>query len=446
MPIVFREYLDNTPIYVKTKKNTINLNEAYNEDSDPISPDSIMQDIEGIHVGPTRNFTRYREEALDSSIPSWTKPYQKPLIMHHNEKDGKTIGRVVSVVKKTVNTRSGTPALVFTCNVPDPEGIKGIKDGRLKTVSVGVIAHDARCSICGKPIELDENGVNISCQHIRGEEYDGETCYWDIYDMEAKELSYVIVPSDIYAHNLRTYSPNVKKLNSINENLNLNEGMDINMSNQKKSKEEDEKKNEDPIVNPKDDTEKDVQTQTDDESEKANGGTKGTDDKDKEIEDLKAEKIKLEKDLASAKETIKELKIKVADAVLEKDNAAKELNTEKELRQAADSKNVSLQKDLKESAIERLNLVRQSLGKGIVAKESLEKRTLDSIKDSLIDLTEEFNASFKVKNIQEAADPTLSNPSGVDTNKKTDINVKESKTLSNKELNREFHNFLNDIF
>ena len=99
MAIELQEYIGSIPIIKDSLKDNVNLNESL-IDIDPISENSIMQEIEGLHVGPTKNFTWYMEEALDSSIPSWTRPYQKPLIMHHNEKDGKIIGRIVNVEKK----------------------------------------------------------------------------------------------------------------------------------------------------------------------------------------------------------------------------------------------------------------------------------------------------------------------------------------------------------
>ena len=206
MSIVIREYLgspmsENDKAYVP-----FSLKEGLDATT-VIADDSVMVDIEGIHVGPTRNFTWYTEEALKSSIPTWTKPYERPLILHHNERDGKIIGRVLNAHYTDLNTRSNTGALVFTCNIPDDDGKKGVKDGRLKTVSIGVIAHDVRCSICGH--NISEYG---ECEHERGVEYDDKVCYWVIHSMEAKELSYVIVPSDIYAHNVKIYSPQDKKV------------------------------------------------------------------------------------------------------------------------------------------------------------------------------------------------------------------------------------------
>lgn len=87
--------------------------------------------------------------------------------MHHNEKDGQIIGRVHSVEYTEVDTRGDTPALIFTVNVGDEDGKKGIKNGTLSTVSIGVIAHELRCSICGT--NLAEEGL---CEHEKGEYYD----------------------------------------------------------------------------------------------------------------------------------------------------------------------------------------------------------------------------------------------------------------------------------
>lgn len=180
----------------------ISLKES-DETSSPVDPNSLMVDVEGIHAYPhaTRNFTRYMPKCLKASVASWTTPYLRPLIKHHNEKDGHIIGRIINAEYKARDTFSGTPALLFTVNVPGEDAKADILNGTESTVSIGVIAHDVRCSICGQQLATGER-----CEHERGVSYDGETCYWDIHSMEAKELSYVIVPSDIYAKNRKMYS------------------------------------------------------------------------------------------------------------------------------------------------------------------------------------------------------------------------------------------------
>ena len=211
MAMVIQEYCGDTPgistSIVEDENLGVGLNVTEADNTQPIDPNSINVDVEGIHAFPhaTRNYTRYMPKCLKGSVPSWTNPYNRPLIKHHNEKDGKIIGRVLNADYITKNTFSGTPALLFTVNVPGEEAKNDIKNGTESTVSIGVIAHDVRCSICGQQLAGGE-----MCEHERGVTYDGETCYWDIHSMEAKELSYVIVPSDIYANNRKIYAATTK--------------------------------------------------------------------------------------------------------------------------------------------------------------------------------------------------------------------------------------------
>lgn len=360
-----------------------------------------MQDIEGLHVGPTKNDTWYTEEALRSSIPSWTKPYEKPLIMHHNDANGKIIGRIKAVTYKDHDTRSGTGALLFTCNVADPDGIEQIKDGRLTTVSVGVTGDDVRCSICGKQIELDELGHSL-CGHEKSEYYDGEKCYWKVYSMEAKELSYVIVPSDIYAHNVRTYTIDNKDLN---ENYN---------SKEIKLVENEQTKN---IVNNEEVTKKDEATAASNESIK-NDMNKVNEEKiktlesqlateKKEKENIAKELERVNRDLAIAAESLDAIKAKLA--------------TEKTLKEAAEDNYDRSKLQLREAMEENLNLLRQTLNKPTILKESLKERSFESIKDSIADLKAEIGSNNSVHQIKEAEDVAI---------KKT-IDVKESDESSN---------------
>lgn len=179
---------------------------------------SLMVEIEGIHGYPygTGNFTRYMPEALRNT-KTWTYPYNKPLILHHNTKDGKVIGRIVRVECLENSKRSNSPALKFLVNVSDDDAKKAVKDGRLDTVSIGITATDVRCSICGHQITDEDDNY----EHQRGNIYEingnKEHCYWDIYEFTAKEISYVVVPSDIYAKTERFYT--VKSNTQINENL-----------------------------------------------------------------------------------------------------------------------------------------------------------------------------------------------------------------------------------
>lgn len=363
MAILLREYL-GSPAGEESTCTQINLTEASNVLS-TVSRDSIMVDIEGIHVGPTRNFTWYTKEALIGSIPSWTKPYERPLILHHNETDGKIIGRILAAHYNDANTRSGTGALLFTCNVSDEDGKKGVKDGRLKTTSIGVIAHDVRCSICGHVIS--EYG---ECEHERGVSYNGEICYWMVYKMEAKELSYVIVPSDIYAHNIRVYSPDqknltenttkkgVSKVEDLKENVNVEETVIVEDADKK-----DTKVNE---TAPTKKTEEVIKSET--------------------VEELKELIAKLNEKIEELNTQLKEQEDKTNEAL--------------KLKEAAENELITANAQLKEFAVEQIIMFREQLGRPALLKENLMNRSHESLMDSIIDLKEEMNITNPVGKIE----------------------------------------------
>lgn len=354
MAIAIKEYLGSMPKTEIGHNAPFSLNESMNALT-VISKDSIMVDIEGIHVGPTRNYTWYTEQALRGSVPSWTKPYESPLILHHNEVDGKTIGRILEVKYTDINTRSKTGALIFTCNVADEDGKKGVKDGRLKTTSIGVMATDVRCSICGHIIS--EHG---ECEHERGNVYDGETCYWMIYAMEAKELSYVIVPSDKYAHNIRIYSPQIYS-NNLTEKMNTKEG-EREMTIKAEPKKED-------IVAEK-------------QLAEANK-TLIVEDAEKEIKKEEPKTIDREELIKKLKKTIEDLKQQLEESDLK---LKKEIKT----RESAEEELITANTMLKELAIEHVLYLREKLERPALIKETLMKRSNESLMDSVADLKEEL--------------------------------------------------------
>lgn len=202
-------------------KESVDVAPVFQAVPSAISPDSVNVDIEGIHSIVTRNFTYYSPECLKKSVPYWTSPYEKPVIMHHKDKDGVQIGRIKNV-EYLEKTRPGIPGLLFTVNIGDEAGIKGVKNGTLSTVSIGAIVHKATCSICGQNIAAEGE-----CEHKRGKYYDDKLCYWIMDEMEPKELSYVIVPSDKYANTVKIYNPHKKAMKESYSEGDANEAMNI---------------------------------------------------------------------------------------------------------------------------------------------------------------------------------------------------------------------------
>lgn len=392
MSIMIREYFGFTDFSQNSGTNPVSLSEGL-QNLDPISPNSLYVDIEGIHEGPTRNFTRYMKEALKSSMKSWTYPYPKPLIKHHNEKDGDIIGRINQVEYKTKGTLSGTHALLFKVNIPDKEGAEQVRDGRLLTTSIGVIAHDIRCSCCGYQI-TDENGCP---DHVRGGIYDGEYCYWDIYDMEAKELSYVVVPSDIYAKNVKIYDKKeaVKIAESLEQGMGGKKIMDEKQIQElQESLEKLQKENE----------------------EMATSLKEANEAKDA----LAAEKESISAELTEANEKIEKISTELKEKTAELENEVK-------LRESVESEVIELKEAAKKELISNYAALRKIAGKAELSESAISTRSVESLKDSITDLQLELSESVSQRQVPPVVtDPTI-------TESKTEI-VKKEKAASNIDL------------
>ena len=393
------------------------------------SKKGIIVDIEGIHVGLTDNFTYYTEEALKKSVLTWTTPYKKPLIMFHNDRDGIIIGTILNVRYESKNTRSGTGALIFTCEVPDEDAAEKIKDGRLKTVSIGCVSNDVRCSICGKQIGTDDE-----CEHEVGEIYNGQTCYWIMNEISGQELSYVIIPSDKYAHTIKVYSDE-NEVNKIKEQY-KNKGVRI-MENAKKSNKEEKIKE---------------QSNTVEKNKEPNNET------------LNNNKIKIEE---CFEKLTNELKNVLKEMALNNNSQKENNNTNEENNNVDESKKENFNEDivnelseelqnvnqqLKESLVEQIILMREKLNKKEVDRELLMNRTQESLLDTIKDLKEEASDNRNEKKIKEENNNQEINKENntvekiekvvkeslvdedkntINKEKKSDINVKESNQYSN---------------
>ena len=389
-----------------------------------ISPNSLMVEIEGIHSDVlTINCTKYSEECLKKSIPYWTSPYEKAVIMHHNDEDGQIIGRVKKA-EMIDSKRSGTPAINFTCNIGDENGIKGIKNGTLATVSIGAVAYDVRCSICG------ENVAICDCEHEKGHVYDGKLCYWTIEEMEPREVSYVILPSDKYAQTMKVYKPGKKELKesvevrkrmSVCDEIlkQLTEGVDdeavkdkvVIDEEVKDKKDEDEKKEaeEKPVVDEekedKAEEEKDeekAEEKEEEEKEEDNDDKKSDEDDNKDeedsnkedrdaiIEDLKKELAELKSELDKVKKQLKEtkkLKEKV-DLELAKFKVQEKVNVARDIKVLKESIGIECgeaEEMAKDNTIEELNLIYKTLKETCSYTKLPGKLVMESIVDNAND-------------------------------------------------------------
>lgn len=419
MALMIREYTGDKFIKTNEIKAPLNLTEATietNVSDEAIDPNSLMVEIEGIHAYPhaTRNFTRYMPKCLKNSISLWTTPYRRPLIKHHNEENGEIIGRVCAAEYKTSKTLSGTPALVFTVNVPGEEAKKDVKNGILSTASIGVMAYDVRCSICGTHLEDGDE-----CEHERGREYTvngkKEICYWDVYSIEPKELSYVIVPSDIYAKNIKIYpATNSRNKPIIKESLN-NKGVKM-MPNNDDNLEKELKEAKDKIVK-----------------------------LEQDIKDLTEAKTNSEDKISELTETNSKLAKQVADLNEAKNKLEEEKQEELHLREGVENALAEAKKETREYMVHTLQAMRQAIGKEALADEMIKNRTVDSIKDSICDLKEEFNLKTSKKNpVNSLPNPdNLKNPT-LANNKP--VKEKKEKQNSNIDLEEGLKNIVGSLF
>lgn len=396
--------------------------------------------------------------------------------MHHNEKDGKIIGRVKAANYIEKSERSGTAALELIANIGDEEGKKGIKNGTLATVSIGAIAHDIRCSICGT--NLVEEGM---CEHDKGEIYDGKRCYWIVNKIEPKEVSYVIVPSDIYAHNTRVYDAVKKNKNEVNESMSnifadlieahglnsidvteskveetkegtqveeeVKDGAKVNESEkaeeQKAESEEESKKEEEKSEEKKEEEAKQPETE-----DKEEGKDEEKKDEPKE-EEKEAEKVEENKELEEAKEKIAELTAKVETLTAENIKLSKQVETEKALKESAEAELITFKTERKKTLIENVNSLRTQLSLPAENVEHLMESSEEALNLTIKSLTEFIQVQKKsLGGLSVIESPVAVSDEKDNTNKeKVKVeDVKESVDDSNNEFEQSLLDIMQKIF
>ena len=147
--------------------------------------------IKAIHAGRTDNHHIFASDKLKGSEElgtgaySFTKPYNKPMLTHHDTYQD-PVGRIIAA--EYVEDEKGS--IEIEVLVTDLDAIEKVKDGRYNTVSIGCRTNSAKCNVCGTE-RMEE-----WCEHRRGVEYDGIVCGWLLGDLWFHECSFVNVPAD----------------------------------------------------------------------------------------------------------------------------------------------------------------------------------------------------------------------------------------------------------
>lgn len=153
-------------------------------------PRQLICKIEAIHAGTTLNFNTYSADELKKALPSWTTPYKKPVMTHHDIYRGEPVGRVQNAVMG-YSDELQKEYVLLTVSISDPVAIQKILDERYLTVSVGSMVDHAICSICGSDWAQGQY-----CEHRPGDEYEGRVMTIILRGITFNEVSFVNIPAD----------------------------------------------------------------------------------------------------------------------------------------------------------------------------------------------------------------------------------------------------------
>ena len=401
---------------------------------------SIMVDVEAIHSILTKNFTLYSPEALKESVTRWTQPYERPVIMHHNDEDGTIIGRVKNAKFTNKTPETGKPGLILSLNVSEKEGIEGVKSGRLLTVSIGANASDVRCSVCGKNIAEGD------CNHQRGEIYDGKLCYWRVEKLgDPKEISYVIVPSDKYAKNVNIYSPEKFKRNSLlaeseSEEVNrvlfddiekaIDKAMQESVEESKEDKKDlEEKEISEEVKDESTDTKEDVA-----EEPKEEKAEESKEDSEEEIKEDKKEELEKTEDKKEDTDFVSVLnKLQAEAREMEKTiiTLKRELGIEKDLKEQLEKELDTLREEKRTNLVEKNNTLRKQLNLAEMDAEVAKYSTVEMLEASIAnyeELVELNSADTVIKNIEKVESDVIVSESEDKISQGQEKNLKEKQS------------------
>ena len=399
--------------------------------------DSIMVDVEAIHSILTKNFTLYSPEALRESAQRWTEPYERPVIMHHNDEDGTIIGRVKKAKYTNKTKETGKPGLILSLNISEKQGIEGVKSGRLLTVSIGANASDVKCSVCGKNIAEED------CPHQRGEIYDGKLCYWIVEKLgDPKEISYVIVPSDKYAKNVNIYSPNEFKKHNLlaeseSEEVNRVLFEDIEKAIEVATKEAADESLEEKVISEevKEEAEQKVEEtkeeQVEEVKEEKTEEPEETKEEEKEVEEKKedSEEEKEEDGADSFVSALNKLQAESRDMEQRIIELKRQLGIEKGLKESLEKELETLKAEKKANLVEKNNNLRKQLNLTEMDSDVAKYTSMEMLEASISNYEELISlnsADTVIKNIEKVNSDVLVSES------EDKISVEQNKNLKEK--------------
>lgn len=151
-----------------------------------------------------REMEVFTDKSLEDLAPLFVG---KPVISDHRWSSNGQIGRIYATEVQVTKEKNqlGKPlkqivGKVYMLNTEENKAtIDAIEGGILKEVSVGFLAKELNCSLCGKEIRWNRSSWTEECEnhHQKGETYPGEgLCYGLMENItDAYELSFVAVPA-----------------------------------------------------------------------------------------------------------------------------------------------------------------------------------------------------------------------------------------------------------
>jgi len=160
------------------------------------SIDHLDVKINATHLNyVNHNDLYYKVSAAKDGVSSWTQPFNKPQLAHHDIHSD-PLGRILSakVMHGEDSVEKPQDFIQLEARISDSKAMENVLKGLYATVSVGSKTTKVTCSICDQV--LTEEGL---CEHEKGDVIDGEKCYWIIDEIRYTEDSFVNKPADPFA-------------------------------------------------------------------------------------------------------------------------------------------------------------------------------------------------------------------------------------------------------